>query len=374
MGLNDTVFSRDRIGAVDPETASSSDKDDESTLSMGAIVGVAIGAGAVALAVASFIFVRCRKRRNRRLRLDGGRGVGNGDSGPFGLPGSQLDGPVSPLSFRCQTSLSPRSPDFHASISGDVAREKGQDYHLYGPHAGSSPIPPPMTPSSMWGVPPPRQQPRDPDAKSRDGSLPALHSITTTMAGTTAPTFPDSIHHSSSLASPKTRAAAIPFSPTDGDLAPASTTTAQLLPLRAYNPAEYGHGSPTIAAAAVAGSPSFSQHRAFCGVGAGISSPESAYASPTSGSTASPLLSRAWEQQQQQQGRGTGGKAAPIWDMPHRRERQPSSSNIAGALGRATLAVAGKGGRRVSGGGAGNRSPVETTQINTVFPAPPTKR
>ena len=336
-------------------------------------MGVAVGAGAVALALAGLVFVRCRKRRNRRLRLEGGRsigGSGSGSSNPFGIPSSQLhDGPASPLSFRCQTSLSPRSPDFRTSISGGGAAVGGEK-------SSTSPISPPMTPSAVWGPrQSSRQSSRDPDAKNRDRTMPALHSLTTNMpapVAAPAPAFPGSVHYSSTTTSPKTKAAAMPFAPfsPDDDLVPTSTvstrSTTQLLPLRPYNPADYGYGSS-------AGSPSPSQHRAFSGVEAKISSPESAYTSPISGSTTSPLLSRVWEQQQQQQpGRGAGEKSAPVWDMPPRRERQSSGGNIAGALGRATLAVAGKGGRRVSGGG--NCSPLETTQINTVFPAPPTKR
>ena len=331
-------------------------------MSTGTVAGIAVGAGAVALAIAGFVFVRCRKRRNRRLRLDGGRHGGSGGEGSSGLQGTQFGGPTSPLSFRCQTSLSPRSPDFHGSIaaaSDGVAREKGQGYFAY---AASSPVSPPMTPSSMWTAPPrPQREHQDPDAKSKDGL--ALHSITTTAT----PAFPGNVHYPPST-SPQATVPFAPFSP--DDMTPPSTvstrSTAQLLPLRPYNPAEYGSAAPATGSPSLLSSlsPPLSQRQGFATVE--ISSPESAYASPTSGSTASPLLSRAWGEQQP--GRGSGGRAAPAWDVPHRHQHQRDrqSSNIAGTLGRA---VGGKGGKRTSGGG--NCSPVETTQINTVFPAPP---
>lgn len=364
LGLNDTVFSHDRIGATDPTTDNEDDK--EPTPSTGTIAGIAVGAGAVALAIAGFVFVRCRKRRNRRLRLEGGRRSGSGGEGSSGPQGTQFGGPTSPLSFRCQTSLSPRSPNFHESItaaSDGVAREKGQGYFAY---AASSPVSPPMTPSSMCRVPPrPLREYQDPDAKSKDG--PALHSITTTAT----PAFPGNVHYPSST-SPQASVPFAPFSP-DDDVAPPSTvstrSTAQMLPLRPYNPAEYGPAAPVTGSPSLLSSfsPPLSQQPGLAAVE--ISSPESAYASPTSGSSASPLLSRTWGEQQP--GRGSGGRAVPTWDVPQRHQhpkyqRDRQSSNIAGTLGKA---VTGKGGKRTSGGG--NCSPVETTQINIVFPAPP---
>lgn len=332
IGLNDTVFSTTRIGAVDPATEAG---DDEAGVPMGTIVGIAIGALAVVLAIAGITFICCRKKRNKRLRLEGNRSSALGAQSSRNCPGS-------PLSFRCQTSVSPQSPDFHRSITG-MSMEGEKVYPgpsaTYGPHS-ASPVSPPMTPSSMWRMQNPgTDTKRDTKRNNKDRTL---HNITTTS--TTTPTFPGHVHYSTS---PK--AADAPFSP--DDIAPPSTvstrSTTLLLPqLKPYNPAEYASGSA-------------SQQQT-----ASVSTPESTYASPTSGSTASPLLSRAWEQ-----------RTTPVWDVPQQQRGSGRSSNLTGAFSRATLVVAGKG-RRFSGNenGNGHGSPVETTQINTVFAAPPTKR
>ncbi|RYP61454.1 hypothetical protein DL770_009778 [Monosporascus sp. CRB-9-2] len=332
VGLNDTVFSKTKIGETDP--ASDAGEDDEAALPMGTMVGIAIGAVVVVLAIAGFVFVRCRKRRNIRLRL---RLEGNRSSGM----GLQLrDGPTSPLSFRCQTSVSPRSPEFRRTVFETVAGgEKGYQ-GAYGLHS-VSPVSPMTSSLSMW-----RTQNPSSDAQPSyrlDNKGLALHGIATTI---TAPAFPGHVHYSTS---PK---AAHFFSPAtvEDDIPPPSAvsamSTAQLLPLtKPYNPADYAPGGNGASA---------------------ISTPETTYASPISGSTASPLLSRAWEQHKHK---------TPIWDVPQRQQQQRAGAaagrpSLAGALGRVTART-----RRISANGdGGNCSPIETTQINTVFAAPPTRR
>ncbi|RYO76843.1 hypothetical protein DL762_009666 [Monosporascus cannonballus] len=329
VGLNETVFSKTKIGEIDP--VNDAGDDDEAALPMGTMVGIAIGAVVVVLAIAGFLFVRCRKRRNIRLRLEGNRSSGMGP---------QLrNGPASPLSFRCQTSVSPRSPEFHRTVSETVAGEKGHQA-AYGLHS-LSPVSPMTSSPSMWRMQNPSS---DAQPSHRRGNRDvALHGIAT---ATTAPAFPGHVHYSTS---PK---AAHFFSPAtvEDDVAPPSTvsttSTAQLLPLvKPYNPADYAPGGNGASA---------------------ISTPETTYVSPTSGSTASPLLSRAWEQHQHK---------TPVWDVPQRQQPQRAGAatrrpSLAGALGR----VAGRTRRVSANGDGGNCSPVETTQINTVFAAPPTRR
>ncbi|RYP47722.1 hypothetical protein DL768_006258 [Monosporascus sp. mg162] len=330
VGLNDTVFSKTKIGEIDP--AADAGEDDEAAVPMGTIVGIAIGAVVVVLAIAGFLFVRCRKRRNIRLRLDRNRSSGMG---------LQLhDGPASPLSFRCQTSVSPRSPEFHRTVSETVAGAEKSYPGAYGLHS-VSPVSPVTSSPSMWRMQNPSSV-AQPSYRLDNNGL-ALHAIATT---TTVPAFPGHVHYSTS---PK---AAHFFSPAtiEDDVAPPSTastmSTAQLLPLtKPYNPADYAPSSNGASA---------------------ISTPETTYASPTSGSTASPLLSRAWEQHQHK---------APVWDVPQRQQQQRAGAaagrpSVAGALGRVAART-----RRISANGdGGNCSPVETTQINTVFAAPPTRR
>lgn len=317
---------------------------------MGTIIGIVVGAIVIVLIIAGILFVCCRKRRNRRLRLEGNRSSALG-------PELGRDCPASPLSFRCQTHVTPRSPEFHRSITEptlDAEKVYPGPYASFRPYS-VSPVSPPLSPGSMWPI----QNPVSDNKSSyldRDNTDRALHNITTTIA---APTFPGNVHYA---VSPKSAGA--PFSP-DDDIAPPSTvsarsTTQLLMPqLKPYNPAEYAAG----------GSSSYSHHQQQ----AVVSTPESTYASPTSGSTASPLLSRAWDQ-----------RTTPAWDVPSQQQQQqqqhnqrggPGRPNLAGAFGKATLVVAGKG-RRISGNGNGNgsSSPIETSQINTVFAAPPTGR
>ncbi len=328
---------------------------------MGTLVGIVVGAVAIVLVIGGIIFVRCRKRRNIRLRLEGNRSSG---IGPLGR-----NGPASPLSFRCQTHVTPRSPSFPRTIS-ETALEGEKGYagaHAhYGPYS-PSPVSPPLSPSSassasVWRLHQYQNQNPSPETSApssyarRGGNADrGLHSIATGDP----PTFPGHVHYPAAAGTASLPAA------TDDDVAPPSTvstrSTSQLLPqLRPYNPAAYSAGSGLP-------SPTLSQQAAAAA--AGVSSPESTYASPTSGSTASPLLSRTWDQR------------APVWDVPPLQQQQQNQqrrsgrpSNLAGALGRATFAVAGGRGGRFSGNGNGNGScsPVETTQINTVFSAPPT--
>ncbi|KAI1415373.1 hypothetical protein F5Y13DRAFT_157256 [Hypoxylon sp. FL1857] len=301
IGLNDTVFSETRISSIDPNTGKPTD-DKGPALSVPQIAGIAVGAVVIVLAVAGFLFVHIRKRRNRRLLL------GDIKASTAGQKKSRHR-PASSLSFRCQTHLTPRSPAFFPNPS-DSTIEEEKPY--VGPFSalGSHPISPESPRQSGWRV-----------QNSRSGSkaLP-LHNIATAI-----PTIPGNVHYSTS---PK----AAFFSPTDE---PASTTstksTAQLLPLRQYNPAEYGISSPQIGA-----------------------SPEGTFSSPTSGTTTSPLLSRAWEQK------------IPTWDLPPRSSSKPAA---VGTWERVAAGVAGKN-RRTSNTG----SPVETKQINFNFPPPPARR
>ncbi|KAI8633276.1 hypothetical protein F5Y19DRAFT_295210 [Xylariaceae sp. FL1651] len=324
IGLNDTVFSVTEISAIDPATKSA--KKDQSALPTTSIVGIVVGAIVVILAVVGFFFVRHRKRRNRRLRLEGT--VPTGSSSRRGQ-----HRPASSLSFRCQTHLTPRSPSFFPNQSDSTIEEEEKGYS--DPHLalGSHPVTSGSLASNAsaatrW----PETTTSSLPSFSRPGIAPRpLRNITTT-----APTIPDNVHYSTS---PK----ASRFSPLDET--PISTTstksTAQLLPLRPYNPAEYGVSSPYLS-----------------------SSADNSYTSPTSGSTASPLLSRVWEQTQKQ----NQGTMAPIWETPQR-EISVVGPRVTSALERIGVPPS-PGKRRVSKTG----SPVESQQINMSFPAPPSRR
>ncbi|KAI1284688.1 hypothetical protein F5Y07DRAFT_11918 [Xylaria sp. FL0933] len=302
VGLSDSVFSPTTISAT--ETSSKTSKDAQSVLPTTTIVGIAVGAAVVVLAIAGLSFVCYRKRRNRRLRLEGGRRA------------------TSPLSFRCQAQT-PRSPFFFQNQSNSRSEEeKGcSDPHLaLGSHRVNlnpeSPVS--KASSAAW------------QSQSTISSFSRPRSAQRTLQNisTAAPTVPDSVHYSTS---PK----ASRFSPHEET--PVSTTstrsTAHLLPLRAYNPAEYGVSSPHLG-----------------------SSVDGSFTSPTSGSTASPLMSRLWEKQ-------NPDGMSPIWEIP---QRETTVNARPKALERIRVPSS-PGKKRISGSG----SPVESTQINMIFPGPP---
>ncbi|KAI3321775.1 hypothetical protein HD806DRAFT_536869 [Xylariaceae sp. AK1471] len=320
VGLNDTVFSSTIISAID--TASKTSKDNKPALPTTSIVGIAVGAAVIILAVAGFFFVRYRKRRNQRLRLEGDTSIG----------GSSRRGhhrPASSLSFRCQTHLTPRSPAFFPSHSdATIEEEKGYSNPnlALGSHPAAPGSPTSRTSQTSW-------QPQPSYSTIPSFSRPGSTQRPLRNISITTPTVPENVHYSTS---PK----ASRFSPLEET--PISTTstksTAQLLPLRPYNPAEYGVSSPHLG-----------------------SSADGSYTSPTSGTTASPLLSRLWEQNQKQ----NQDSMSPIWEMPQR-EITAARPKAAAALERIGVPPS-PGKKRVSKSG----SPIESKQINMSFPGPP---
>jgi hypothetical protein len=304
VGLNDTVFSPTKIQATNP-SASAAASSTKPGLPTTSIVGIVVGIILVLLVISGFFFVRHRKNRNRRLRL-------GGSPGPSG-PRRGSHRPASSLSFRCQAHLSPRSPAFQPNATAPTIQEE-KPYSYPRNHAY------PETPDSQWSSTAGFRSERA--LRGGNANLP-LHNI-----ATSGPAVPSGVHYSTS---PKAKG----FSPVDDLVTPASTTstksTSQLLPLRSYNPAEYGASSPQMGNTATA-DPTY-------------------YTSPVSGSTTSPLISRMWDQK------------APTWDaapMPRRvSSRQGINVKVNGLGG-------GKG-RKVSKTG----SPVESKEINTSFPGPP---
>ncbi|ORY71506.1 uncharacterized protein BCR38DRAFT_329370 [Pseudomassariella vexata] len=313
VGLNDTIFSTTTIAAADPTTSAAASSN-QPVLSTSTIAGLVVGIIALVVSVGAVLFIRHRKRRNRRLRLEG----------TPNLSGSKRSNhrPASSLSFRCQTHLSPRSPQFFPNVSESSIPEE-KPYVVSSAAPGSNPVSPesPVSRHFMWSGKPGFRSKRTYRGGDSNG-LP-LHNIATSI-----PQIPGHVY------SPKGGARG--YSPTDDMVTPASTTstksTAQLLPMKPYSPAEYGVIAPRIGRGDSAGA-------------------DATYTSPTSGSTASPLLSRTWDQR------------APTWDkpLPHRVSNRPSSSVVSTMLG--------LGGKEKSVSNTG--SPVESKKISTSFPAPP---
>ncbi|KAK8063430.1 LPXTG-domain-containing protein [Apiospora saccharicola] len=337
VGLNDTVFSPTLIGMVDPISSSAAKPTEAPALGIPALVGIAIGGVVLLLAIAGLIFVRRRTRRNRRQRL----AASLDGNAPNRRKGHR---PASSLSFRCQTHLSPRSPGFSSNVTGPstIQEEKMSPYTSPTAALGSNPVSaspywsPSIAPSSRFGG----------SERSYRGS-PNLQNITTC-----APTVPDHVHYSTS---PKAKG----FSPVD-TATPASAistkSTAQLLPLRSYNPANY---------TSVTQPQGVMDHHTSPYLGhAGHSNTHNPYASPTSASTASPVLSRAWEQQPLQR---------TAWDpLPAYPQRSGPNHRLP------AVKVLVSGGNNIGGNkgkrGSNTGSPVESEEIKVSFAGPPPHR
>ncbi|KAJ4423831.1 hypothetical protein N0V82_001570 [Gnomoniopsis sp. IMI 355080] len=101
LGLSDSVFSTSLVQIVDPSTLNNNDA--APALSTAAIAGIAAGGAAVLIIIAAIIFVRCRKRRNRAN---------------LGIkPRWGKDKRRSSFSFKCRNILaSPLSPKFFTDL------------------------------------------------------------------------------------------------------------------------------------------------------------------------------------------------------------------------------------------------------------------
>ncbi|KAI1330198.1 hypothetical protein F5Y16DRAFT_396764 [Xylariaceae sp. FL0255] len=327
IALNGTVFAETRVGATN---SSGNGSNSGVTLSTAAVIGLVIGGLVLLGAITGIIFICYRKRRNRRVRL----GLG-------GSAGSKRRGhrPASSLSFRCQTHVTPRSAGFPNISESTIEEAEEEEKNYGGAHMalGSHPFvsESPVSKHSAGGWPAPSSKSDDPSFSKPSNASKSLKSI-----NTSPPTVPSNVYYSSS---PKAS------HPSPLDPTPVSTiSTAQLLPLRTYNPAEYGVGSPNL----------------------GGSTDGSTFTSPTSGTTASPLLGCVWEQNQRQNGKAM----SPVWEMPHRELEvsRPAFTRprVAGALERMGIPPSPGKGRRSSNTG----SPVESQEINIHFAAPPSRR
>ncbi|KAK8079104.1 LPXTG-domain-containing protein, partial [Apiospora phragmitis] len=327
VGLNDTVFSPPLIGMVDPTSSSVAEAAETPALATPAVVGIAIGAAVLLLAIAGLIFVRHRTRRNRRQRLAASL---NGDA-PNRRKGHR---PASSLSFRLHNYTRREGDGIHES-DGGAGFQPGLRLPYWSPS---------IAPSSSF-----RAEKAEQRSYGRGGG-PNLQNIMTA-----APTVPDHVHYSTS---PKAKG----FSPID-TATPASAistkSTAQLLPLRPYNPVDYSVTQLQMSAAGIMDNNS--SNSPYSGHGVSNNKP---YASPTSASTASPLLSRAWEQQSLQR--------TATWDplptLPQRsgaKHRLPAVKVLVSGGN-----VAGNKGKR----GSNTGSPVESEEIKVSFAGPPPRR
>lgn len=260
VGLSDTVFSKAVINTVDPGAAA---KESAKPLSTPVIVGIGIGGAVVLILVAGAIFVCCRRRRNRRVRL------GDSDQ-PGRIPSHEY--PISPLSFRCQATISP----YESTPFGHSAAVTVEDFKN-----GLGPIDfaasPKMVEASAYEKPnfggwqPQLPKSRQGVDDKSDHPFASLNSLQTTNP-IAIPSKPDNVHYAWSPQITR-------FSPVEDMISPQSTTstrsTTALLPLKPYNPSEWS-GSPVVSN------------------GGGFTAATPTIPTPTSGATASPLIGRAW--------------------------------------------------------------------------------
>ncbi|KAF4838198.1 hypothetical protein CGCTS75_v000936 [Colletotrichum tropicale] len=310
IGLNQTVFTKGVISVVDPKDAASADKKDNATIPMTTIIGIVVGAVVLLLLIAGCVFIQYRKRRARR-------GIN-----PELSRRAKGHRPVSSLSFRCQTHLTPKTPNFFPVEEEEMQSEKGrmqlqqqQHQQAYSPHTTPQD---PWAPSTMFSYRSP--SPSNLTDKKHKDALPL------TTIKTSLPIMPLKSHSPRHNASPE-------------DYTPTSTTsTAPLIPLRPYIPSEHGFTSPSTGYAATFAPQS-----------------QTTYSSPTSGNTASPLMSQ-------------GG-----WPAPQRHHQIPTIDSLpatepARTIGIVVMDRARPMPKRVTSLGG---SPVESQKIQTSFPPPP---
>ncbi|OLN85013.1 hypothetical protein CCHL11_03930 [Colletotrichum chlorophyti] len=317
IGLNDTVFTKGIITIVDPKDLIDNGEKEGSHLPTTAIVGIVIGAVIAVLLAAGCIFIRYRKRKARRE----GRGIN-----PELSRRAKGHRPASSLSFRCQTHLTPKTPNFFPINEEDAHNEKD----LAGPAQKQDAAFNPAVQPGLW-------RPHDAMSSLRCASpvsfadkkgLPQRDNVPLASITTSLPVIPLKAH------SPRFNMS----SPQDDYSTPTSTTSAApLLPFRPYVPSEHGVSTPSTGHAA-----------AF--------SPATTYASPTSGTTASPLLSQAG------------------WPAPSRHVSTESSpvTEVSRTIPVIVRDLARPLPRRITSLGGG--SPVESQRLQTAFPPPPPRR
>ncbi|KAK1718829.1 LPXTG-domain-containing protein [Colletotrichum acutatum] len=324
VGLNDTVFTKGIITVVDPKDAADADKAKTPTLPMTAIVGIVIGAIVALLLAAGCTFIQCRKRRARRQ----GRGIN-----PELSRRAKGHRPASSLSFRCQTHLTPKEPNFFSVEEEEAQNEKYHYESMRHQQQQQDMAPSHVSKPSLW-------MPHNSitsftaadhipytDKKPSQKEPLTLANITTSL-----PIIPVKAH------SPKYNMA----SPQDEYATPTSTTSvAPLLSFRPYVPSEHGFSTPSMGNAATF-------------------SPSTTYASPTSGTTASPLLSQAgWPAPAPAHNRHIHTESSPLPPLV-----SDASKTIPGIVRDLARPLP----KRVTSLGG---SPVESYKIQVAFPPPP---
>ncbi|KAK3359820.1 hypothetical protein B0T25DRAFT_564792 [Lasiosphaeria hispida] len=358
LGLNDTIFAPNPITIVDPLTLIKGPSSDTS-LPATSIAGIVAGVLAIFLIIVAVVFVCCRKRRNKRDRA-------SFEANPYG---GFRNRHRSSLSFQCQThSMSPRFwPGGEEGLADDkrsthYADDVSRRSSMWKPHISNSSYEKTLEPirDQEWESPYDEKPghftlDEKPPTFKKSGitSTVPLHHITTSV-----PAYPPHVHASPS-------SAAMYHGPADLttplSAESARSTTALLPGIKPYIPADHGiHGSPGSQAV-------------------------SAFSSPVSGATVSPLLkSYGWPDQRPPQqiqpyqprsrlssGAGIGVAVAippppppksPRLGIPVKKNSKSNSNLKVSPINTKSSPI------------KQNGSPVESWEIQTAFSAPPKKR
>jgi hypothetical protein len=311
VGLSDTVFTSQPITIVLPKSSTSDDSSNSTALSTPVIAGIAIGAAVAFLLAAGCIYMQIRKRKNRAARAAHR---------------------ASPLSFRCQTHLTPRTPNFPDGVEEEKKEEVIGEKHFIDPAAalGSNPVD-----GSRW---------HSPDSVAYSSAQAARAGLSSVTTAIPRPPAPAVVTHQQSYSSSSPRLQ----SPDDQHhRTPTSTTSnAPLLPsFRPYVPAEYTNHSP------------------FPVPGIAVSTPEE---------TSSPYMAQQQQQRNSPQIGSAGGFSQRSTPRLGQRGWQDRPSQQQSSWEPQTLSVSERDARDLTrnqrpGGG----SPVSVTTIQTSFPPPP---
>ncbi|KAK4171572.1 hypothetical protein QBC36DRAFT_91639 [Triangularia setosa] len=351
LGLNETVFSNNRITLADP-LAPKDEGDSAPAIGTTTIIGIVAGVVVLLLVAGGFTFVCLRKKRNKTRRASAEADFYSN----FGV-GGHGHRPKSSISFQCQTHMmSPRFwPGAEEGISPateqsptDIQAQRSSIYKP--PMGGIDAISSYPTKENRYSV----QQQQQDDLITTAHTVPhkmPLHQITTTLP----PASPPQVYTASSEK--------VYYSPSDFKSplsADSVRSTAALLPaIKPYVPAEYGvvgqaqaYPQPQVPSPAPTIT-SFGQ------------SPTSAVSAPGTGMT--PLLrgnpwSAALVAEQQKPQRPVINVPPPPPQQKKTRERESMMVGLginAGAMPKR------KGTPTPTG------SPVESVEIKTAFKAPP---
>ncbi|EHA51627.1 hypothetical protein MGG_07521 [Pyricularia oryzae 70-15] len=232
LGLNDTIFASTPVGILNGDVTNDSShaQGGSTTPTTTMIIGIVSGV-LVAGAIAGIIYVCVRKRRDARRRANAAQQGWDPATGYHLSHGGNGDnGPISPLSFRCQTNLSPTAPQpFDFSPVEQYSDDKSQPRQYI---TSTSRHPPNVSPVAE--SPGHFTHAHFSQMQQSEKEALGLHQLTTTAL----PAAPRNTHYSPHAGPGMMRGSPVSATP---------TSATQLLPgggVAMYVPADYAGTSP----------------------------------------------------------------------------------------------------------------------------------